>query len=222
MPRLRVRYERPQLRLWIRWICFAASAACLAAVAFSWVEREHSQAQARVSFEQLIQEHTSPAAVPVHKQAVSRPITEIVQPLAKLEIKRLGISGYVEEGLDTATLARAIGHSPTSARPGSMGNIVLAAHRDTFFSGLRDVKLDDVIDVQSTSGAKYQYKVSQIMIVDPKDNWVLQPVSGQDMLTLVTCYPFHFIGNAPQRLIVQAQPMQSSEEARKTAVRPRA
>jgi sortase A len=224
MPRLRVRYlyQERSITLWVRWICLVSSAACLLTVAFAWVHRYRSQAEARITFEQLISESTVPVPPPqkIEKPAV-RNQGPSKQPIAKLEINRLGISGFVEEGLDAPTLARAIGHSPSSAKPGDSGNIVLAAHRDTFFSGLKDVKLDDTIEMQSPSGATHIYKVSQILIVDAKDSQALQSLADQDMLTLVTCYPFHFIGSAPQRLIVQAQPIAPPEIARKFP-RPRA
>jgi LPXTG-site transpeptidase (sortase) family protein len=100
-------------------------------------------------------------------------------------------------------LRRAVGHIPKTALPGEPGNTGLAGHRDTFFRGLRDVRNGDRIDV-TTPGAVLHYDVRSIRIVEPTDVSVLDPTPGST-LTLVTCYPFNYIGAAPKRFIVQAK-----------------
>jgi sortase A len=95
-----------------------------------------------------------------------------------------------------------VGHIPGTALPGEDGNIVLAAHRDTFFRPLRNIQKGDEIALTTLSGA-YRYRVESIQIVGPDDVGVLSPTK-QPTLTLVTCYPFYFVGSAPKRFIVRA------------------
>lgn len=123
--------------------------------------------------------------------------------LGRIELARLGVSAIVREGDDTGVLRRAVGHIPETVLPGEPGNAGLAGHRDTFFRGLRDVRSGDRI-VVTTPHSVVTYEVESTRIVEPTDVSVLQPTSGPT-LTLVTCYPFNYIGAAPKRFIVQAQ-----------------
>ena len=122
--------------------------------------------------------------------------------IGRLEIPRLKISVMVREGADEGTLARAVGHIPGTALPGKLGNVGLAGHRDTFFRPLRNIRKDDTIEVQTTQGT-YRYLVKSTKIVSPRDVSVLNASAG-DTLTLVTCYPFYYVGSAPKRFIVHA------------------
>lgn len=122
--------------------------------------------------------------------------------IGRIVAPRLNISAIVREGTDTKTLRRAVGHVKGTALPGEIGNVALAAHRDTFFRGLRDVKKGDRIEVQ-TVGGKYIYEVDSLKIVTPKQVEVLA-ASAEPVLTLVTCYPFNYVGSAPKRFIVRA------------------
>lgn len=124
------------------------------------------------------------------------------ETLGRLEIRRLGVSAVVRAGSDAKTLRLAIGHIPGTALPGDGGNVGLAAHRDTFFRRLGDVRPGDEVDVVTPDGA-FTYVVEGTRIVDPKDVWVLDPTE-RPALTLVTCYPFSYLGSAPQRFIVRA------------------
>lgn len=123
-------------------------------------------------------------------------------PLAVLHISKFQLHVPVLEGTDELTLNRGIGHIAGTARPGEEGNIGIAGHRDSFFRVLKDISPGDTIELQ-TARVTDRYKVDQIVLVRPNDVSVLQrkPVRS---LTLVTCYPFYFIGSAPQRYIVQA------------------
>jgi sortase A len=123
--------------------------------------------------------------------------------LGRVDLPRVGVSAIVREGDDTGTLRRAVGHIPRTALPGEPGNMALAGHRDTFFRGLRDVRNGDRI-VVTTPNAVLRYDVLSTRIVEPTDVSVLEPTPGPT-LTLVTCYPFNYIGSAPQRFIVQAK-----------------
>jgi sortase A len=122
--------------------------------------------------------------------------------IGRLEIPRLKLSVMVREGADEGTLRRAVGHIPGTALPGNMGNVGLAGHRDTFFRALQDIREDDTIEFQTTGGT-YHYIVKSTKIVTPRDVSVLA-ASGGENLTLVTCYPFYYVGSAPKRFIVHA------------------
>ena len=122
--------------------------------------------------------------------------------IGRIEIPRLGVSTVIRAGSDARTLQLAVGHIPGTALPGDRGNIGLAGHRDTFFRKLRDIKADDEIRVVTGEGT-FSYRVQRTDIVWPRDTWVLDDI-GQAALTLVTCYPFTYIGSAPQRFIVRA------------------
>lgn len=123
-------------------------------------------------------------------------------PLAVLRISKVQLEVPVLEGTDDLTLNRGVGHIVGTARPGEEGNIGIAGHRDGFFRALKDVGPGDTIELLTPLGTN-TYKVDQIVLVSPKDVSVLQPRPSAS-LTLVTCYPFYFIGSAPQRYIVQA------------------
>ena len=122
--------------------------------------------------------------------------------IGRLEIPRLKLAVMVREGADESTLSRAVGHIPGTALPGNVGNVGLAGHRDTFFRALRNIQADDTIEMQTTAGT-YRYVVKSTRIVTPRDVSVLE-ASGGETLTLVTCYPFYYVGSAPKRFIVHA------------------
>jgi sortase A len=123
--------------------------------------------------------------------------------IGRIEIPRLGVSAIVRAGSDARTLRLAVGHIQGTAFPGERGNVGLAGHRDTFFRQLRNIRSDDVIRIATGEGT-YSYRVERTTIVDPSDVWVLDP-TDHGALTLVTCYPFSYIGSAPQRFIVRAR-----------------
>ena len=123
--------------------------------------------------------------------------------LGRLEIPTLGVSTIVREGEDARTLQLAVGHIAGTALPGTAGNMGLAGHRDTFFRRLREIDPGDVIRLVAVEGT-YTYVVDSTQIVDPDDLWVLDP-TPEPSLTLVTCYPFTYLGTAPERFIVRAR-----------------
>jgi sortase A len=122
--------------------------------------------------------------------------------LGRIEIPRVGISALVLEGVDGATLRRGVGHIPGTALSQPAGNIGLAGHRDTVFRGLKDIRKGDLIDLETPEGS-YRYDVDWAQVVDPNDVGVLA-VSNRPELTLVTCYPFYYVGSAPERFVVRA------------------
>ncbi len=121
-------------------------------------------------------------------------------PFGRISIPRIGLSAMVAEGDDNDTLRHAVGHIPGTVAPWGAGNVALAGHRDTFFRGLSRVRLDDVIELETLRGT-FKYRVERITVVGPQDIGVLQSPAWD--LTLVTCFPFHYVGPAPQRYIVQ-------------------
>jgi sortase A len=123
--------------------------------------------------------------------------------IGRLEIPRLLLSDVVVEGIDKTTLRRAVGHIPGTALPGHPGNVGLAGHRDTFFRSLKDLKIDDEVELSTLAG-NFKYEVESLRVVDPEDVGVLAQ-SGHNVLTLVTCYPFYYVGPAPMRWIVRAR-----------------
>ncbi len=132
-------------------------------------------------------------------------------PLAILSIRRLRLDVPVFDGGDEVTLNRGAGRIFGTAVPGEQGNIGIAGHRDGFFRGLKDIQVGDQIEL-ALPRQKFVYTVYKIRIVSPNDATVLQPRT-QPSLTLVTCYPFFFIGAAPQRYIVQASLTNSEPQA---------
>lgn len=122
--------------------------------------------------------------------------------IGRLEIPNLHLVAMVEEGADAGTLRRAVGHIPGTALPGARGNVGLAGHRDTFFRALREIQVNDAIELKTQNGT-YRYRVDSMRIVGPRDVHVLKP-SSDASLTLVTCYPFYYVGSAPRRFVVRA------------------
>jgi sortase A len=124
-------------------------------------------------------------------------------PIGMLEIPRLGLSSVVIEGDDVAALLLGVGHLAETPLPWHGGNSVLAAHRDTFFRPLAGIRRNDLIRF-STADTEFEYVVKETMIVAPTDVEVLDPTTTAT-LTLITCYPFDYIGPAPNRFIVRAE-----------------
>jgi sortase A len=135
---------------------------------------------------------------PIAVQSVSRN----GGPIGKISIPRIGLSAIVAEGDDESTLRHAVGHIPGTTSFGRIGNVALAGHRDTFFRPLNRLRLNDRIILETPQG-KYEYQVIRTLVVEPQRVDLLQPSAEAD-LTLITCFPFRFIGPAPQRFVVQA------------------
>jgi sortase A len=144
-----------------------------------------------------------------------RATTGVVMPtigphglIGRMEVSRLNISVVVVEGTSNKSLRRAIGHIAGTALPGQPGNVGIAGHRDTFFRPLRNIQHDDVITL-TTSNGEYRYRVVSTKVVSP-DNVAVLDSDQDEVLTLVTCYPFYFVGPAPDRFIVRAARMVTS------------
>ena len=185
---MRVAVPQKSIRRILRWLRAAllASAAgmlgyCAIAVADTWM----FQRQASLRFD------GSHINTPAMDGLVGR-----------MDIPRLGVSVVIAEGTADAILRRAAGHILGTGLPGHPGNVGIAGHRDTLFRPLRNIRQEDLI-VLTTLQGEYHYRVISTKIVDPSDVAVLDP-DGQEVLTLVTCYPFYFVGPSPDRFIVRA------------------
>jgi sortase A len=122
----------------------------------------------------------------------------------RVDIPRLRLSAAVAEGDDEKTLGKAVGHLPDTPLPWQRrGNVALAAHRDGLFRPLERIRLEDDVKVVTAHG-EFHYRVKKTHIVDPDDVWVIAP-TDTPTITLITCYPFSFVGNAPRRFIVHAE-----------------
>jgi sortase A len=140
-------------------------------------------------------------------------------PIGRVEIPRIGLSTVIVEGDGDLTLAFAAGHIPGTALPGEAGNAALAGHRDGVFRGLARIRRGDLVSVTTPAG-RFRYAVDSLRVVGPEDTRVLRP-TRRPTLTLVTCYPFRYIGPAPERFIVQARLVGSTSAAPRPAWAPR-
>jgi sortase A len=123
--------------------------------------------------------------------------------IGEIEVPRLKLKAIVVQGDSENLLRRAVGHLPETALPGEAGNIALAGHRDGLFRPLRDIRPGDLI-ILSTPDREFQYEVQWTAVVPPNAVRVLQPTS-EPALTLVTCFPFYYVGAAPERFVVRAR-----------------
>jgi sortase A len=180
-------------------LCLGAATATWCATA--WLEMQYTQRLAIPS---------SAAARPLPGDAGSPSPTgtsgrlpiDIGTVVARLDAPAVKLSTAVLEGSDDATLNRGAGHIEDTALPGEPGNIGIAGHRDTIFRPVRRMRVGDELTL-STGDRVYRYRIKKMLIVGPNDVYVLDP-TREPTLTLVTCYPFDFVGHAPKRFIVQA------------------
>lgn len=186
-----------------QWVFLLAGAAALGYFLFAIFDAHSYQAREEDSFEELRSQRDD-------RSAPSRGAPKVDANLVgRLTVPRLKLSVMVRNGIDSRTLRRAAGRIPGTARPGESGNLGIAGHRDSFFRGLRNVRKNDVIRL-TTLEAAYDYSVESIEVVRPENVTVLKN-PGHPALTLVTCFPFEYIGNAPKRYIVHARLIDSSE-----------
>jgi sortase A len=192
---------------WVRRLLLLVGLSCLVYVGYVTVSAAVFQRHAKEELEAL---RTEAGYQPASFGAsLPRPVAPVpagadVDPslIGLLEIPRLGISTPVLAGDDKQALELGIGHLPDTPRPWEPGNSAVAAHRDTVFRPLKDVRIGDLITLRTLHG-DFEYQVRQTKIVQPTDLSVLTPLES-DALTLITCYPFYYVGSAPQRFIVQA------------------
>jgi sortase A len=153
----------------------------------------------RLALEQHDQSEWAPGRVERFEMARLVPVA----PLGRLEIPAAGVSVMVLEGTEESVLDRAVGRIEGTARLGEVGNLGIAGHRDGIFRGLRHLEVGDTLTLTSLDGSSH-YVVDTLRVVAPRDVEVLDPTPHKS-LTLVTCYPFYFVGDAPRRFIVHAR-----------------
>ena len=200
-----MRVRRSKTLRWIEYLFLICGLASVDYYIWVNVESTVSQAYQNWKFDRALKkEQTAPPrqqGEPPHEIALDAVV-------GRIEIPRLNVRAIVREGDDAAILRHAVGHIPSSAFPGELGNVALAAHRDTFFRALRNIRKNDRILVSTLNG-DYEYVVQSTKIVAPTDVGVLK-ASAEHELTLVTCYPFYYVGSAPQRFIVHATQVAST------------
>ena len=186
-------------------LLLATGVVCLAYFGYMTAEARQFQREQTAAFEALLKPPPE-AAPPVSPAAPASPAAPVlpVSPgiLAMLEIPRLNLSTPVISGDDDDTLEVAVGHLPDTPLPWEPGNSALAGHRDGLFRPLRNIKVGDDVRVRTTHG-EFVYRVRETKVVTPDDLSVLAPADTQ-RLTLITCYPFNYVGHAPKRFIVHA------------------
>ncbi len=185
---------------WLERTLVAAGAGCLIWVGAVSVYAAAYQLEQKAALEQLSTSHELEADRGFEAAAEAPGLGDTI---GHLVIPRVGLSAMVMEGDDEKTLQVAVGHLPDTPLPWQEGNAALAGHRDTFFRPLRRIKVGDAIRLETPQGILH-YRVTRQTIVEPHELWVLNP-STTEALTLITCYPFDFVGPAPRRLAVHAE-----------------
>ena len=147
----------------------------------------------------------------------SAPALKVGDLIGRVDIPRITLSAAIAEGDDDKTLGKAVGHLPDTPLPWHRrGNVAFSAHRDGLFRKLEHVRIGDLVQVVTIRG-EYHYRETKTHIVNPNDVWVLAPTKAPT-LTLITCYPFSFVGTAPQRFVVQAEMADAAGTALKGSV----
>jgi sortase A len=206
---------------WIRWsrrLFFVIGIVALTYVAFALLDARFYQAGQSRRFQQelnglkpsiMSDEHlhaSSIVPIPAKESLMIAERFDIAgsgrTPLGRIEISTIGLEAMILEGTDARTLRRAVGHIPGTPLPGQQGNVAITGHRDTFFRPLRNIRKDDEIRLTTLSGS-YRYWVDSIKVVEAGAMEVLDN-SDDAILTLVTCYPFYYVGPAPKRFVVRA------------------
>ena len=194
----------------VEWLLWMAATVCLGTVFFSSLLaiRSHQQAFAMVAHSRSTPGTGGPAA-----KDGARPETRHAgDVIGRLEIPTLGLSVPVTAGIETSSLLRGVGHIEGTAYPGGLGTLGLAGHRDTYFRPLRRIQTGMDIRVTDESGT-YHYEVDSTEIVTPEQVDVLA-IRSRPELTLVTCYPFDYVGAAPNRFIVHAHLLSASPDVK--------
>jgi sortase A len=193
---MRPRRIRSILR-WSQRLLFITGTFALGYVAFTLLNARLYQVSAKRSLETQIHGEKG------HHESKPKPALKTGDVLGRVAIPRLGISVAVLQGTSSRMLRLGVGHIEGTPLPGETGNTGIAGHRDTFFRELKDIRENDEIQLQ-TATELFHYEVDWVKVVDPDDITVLEPSTFGSTLTLVTCYPFYFVGSAPRRFVVRA------------------
>jgi len=192
---------------------------CLGGWAWAWLEARYTQAHesrilddARDARDAAVASAAVESAQQTDRLDTFQPASTQPEPpkrqlaqgslFGRIAIPRLDVSTIVLEGVDASTLRQGAGHIPETAEPGDHGNVGIAAHLDSFFRALKDIRKNDIVRLETLDGT-FRYRVDWTRIVTPDDVAVLGDTPDPE-LTLVTCYPFYYVGSAPKRFIVRA------------------
>ena len=187
---------------WIGRALIAIGLACLIVYSVVTVHTWRFQRAAKIKVDEMVTMER-PVAPRVRVPNEPKPL-QTGEIIGRVDIPRLSLSAAVAEGDDDKTLRNAVGHLPDTPLPWQRrGNVALAAHRDGLFRPLEKIRIEDDVRIVTARG-EYHYRVTKTHIVDPDDVWVIAP-TDTPTITLITCYPFSFVGNAPRRFIVQAE-----------------
>jgi sortase A len=204
--RLKKRRAATRLESWVEGCLWAIGFLALAAWSAVWVNARRQQAEGSRELDHRLEMSRNGEAASVHSRLSSPAKGDLI---GRIEIPRLQMSTVVFEGTVDDVLRVGVGHLSGSPLPGERGNVVLAAHRDTFFRPLRNIHNKDTIVVITPSGTR-RYSVYSMAIVTPDRIEMLGPTPGA-VLTLVTCYPFDWFGHAPKRFVVRARELDPTE-----------
>jgi sortase A len=197
-------------RVWVARLLILVGAVVLAWVGLSLWSSHRTQQEYQQAVQ--IQRSAPPPAAPVRP---ALPATmPLGDPIGTLRVERLGLTAAVAEGDDKPVLDDLAGHLPDTPLPWNEGNSAVAAHRDGLFRPLKGIRAGDTIKFETVHG-NLEYQVTETYVVDPEDIWVLNPTL-EPTLTLISCYPFNFIGNAPQRFIVKARRLPAAQPGSNT------
>jgi len=217
--------NRKSLLRWLERTLLLVAIVCLGGWGWAWLDAKYTQAHDSQILDEALSNASGgdgaqetdrldtfqPAAHKANAQPEAPPRRQLAEGslFGRIAIPRLDVSTIVLEGVGAATLRRGAGHIPETAIPGDHGNVGIAAHRDSFFRGLKDVRKNDIVRLETLEGT-FRYRVDWTRIVTPDATEVLDD-TGDAELTLVTCYPFYYVGSAPKRFIVRAVRVVSQE-----------
>lgn len=208
--------RRIHLRCILTWLERALWTAGCCAVGYyvlTSIDASLTQRQLAKSFEESRTHDGIPAQATLNNSTADlqkAPAQSGSRLVGRLEIPKLDLSTVILEGVGSQTLRVGLGHVPGTSMPGQPGNVVIAGHRDTFFRPLQKIKIGDEVFVDTTVRT-YCYQVRSFEIVDPRNVNALR-FRNKNELTLITCYPFSYIGPAPKRFVVHAEPVLAPEK----------
>jgi sortase A len=188
------------LRTWLEWTLLGVGIGCVGTVGLVSLEAYRFERSQAAAFERSATEAPD-RTVPTKPGSL----------VGLLSVPRLGLSTAVVEGDDSKSLKLSAGHLPDTPWPWQPGNSAIAAHRDGRFRALRKIKVGDEVRLRTSHG-ELRYQVRELSIVEPDDLSVLAQTE-KPALTLITCYPFTYVGNAPQRFIVRAERLAAAPPA---------
>ncbi|GGP17141.1 class D sortase [Oceanobacillus neutriphilus] len=180
---------------------------CLGVFGYQIIGHEQSQKQSLIQAEERIDQgiSTQDDAEQDIEETIEQFDVEADEAFATLEIPKLGKTLPIVEGTDPDSLDKGVGHLSNSVLPGQNEQILLSGHRDTVFRDFGELEIGDTFVVKMPYG-EYSYEIRETEIVPEDDTSVIREM-GEEVLVVTTCYPFHFVGSAPERFVAYAYPV---------------